>query len=84
MYLFYKSLYQIIPNLNTPPRVILTTKIKEMKDKNGIEISIGDTISISGLETKVIKFSVVAGQSMIDTEYGSFNPEIIEVKNNHS
>ena len=50
-----------------------------MKDKNGNIIKKDDVINISGLQTKVNGFSVVAGQPMICTDYGNFAPDIVEI-----
>jgi len=50
-----------------------------MKDKNGHEIKKDDIIDIAGLQTKVKGFSIVAGQPMVCTEYGDFNPSLVEI-----
>jgi hypothetical protein len=49
-----------------------------MKDKHGNEIKIGDIINITGLETKVIGFDNIEGQSMVSTDYGDFNADLVE------
>jgi hypothetical protein len=54
---------------------------KSIYDKNGKTIQIGNTINVAGLETMVLGFSDVAGTAMVSTEYGDFNPSIIEVVN---
>ncbi len=52
---------------------------KQIKDKKGQVINEGDRINITGLETIVTGFSIVAGQDMVDTKYGSFNPDLVEL-----
>jgi hypothetical protein len=50
-----------------------------MKDKFSKEIKKGDIINITGLITSVIDFVNVAGQEMVSTDYGDFNPSLVEV-----
>ena len=54
-----------------------------MKDMNGKIIKKGDPIKINELKTKVEGFSIVVNQEMVDTEFGSFSPDIIEVINDN-
>ena len=49
-----------------------------MKDKNGNELFIGDWVDVSGLKVRIDALTEVAGQPMISTLYGDFNPSIVE------
>lgn len=42
------------------------------------ELKIGDRIRVGQLETKVKGFSEVAGQQLVATDYGDFNPDLVE------
>ena len=59
--------------------IMIGLKTNDMKDLKGNEIKIGDTIDIVGLQTEVEGFVNFAGQPMVKTKYGDFNPTLVKI-----